>query len=152
MKNFLNKIDIIFMLRIVLGFVFIFASIDKIINPQAFSDLIDNYHVTPMEINNIAALIIPFLEIVIGLCLIFGVFIEGAAAISILLLIWFIVILSQALVRGIDLHCGCFDLFEKGEDLNLKLEMVKRIIWDFILLFIAFVIKFTVKEKNDIRG
>ena len=43
MKNFLNKIDVVFILRILLGLVFVFASIEKIINPQEFSDLIDNY-------------------------------------------------------------------------------------------------------------
>ena len=135
MKSFLNKKNNIYVFRLILGGVFIFASIDKIINPLDFSDAIDNYHITQIEINNLAALIIPFIELVIGVCLIFGVFIDGAILIAILLLIWFIFIISQALFRGIDLHCGCFDLSEKAiNDGNIKIEMIKRIIEDFVFL------------------
>ena len=127
----------------ILGIIFIYASIDKIINPLNFSDAIDNYHITPIEINNLAALIIPFIELVIGVCLIFGVFIDGAILITILLLIWFIFIISQALFRGIDLHCGCFDLSEKAiNDGNIKIEMIKRIIEDFVFLGIALLINY----------
>ena len=141
MNKILENQKIILFLRMILGIIFIYASIDKIINPLDFSDAIDNYHITPIEINNLAALIIPFIELVIGVCLIFGVFIDGAILITILLLIWFIFIISQALFRGIDLHCGCFDLSEKAiNDGNIKIEMIKRIIEDFVFLGIALLI------------
>ena len=143
MNKILENQKIILFLRMILGIIFIYASIDKIINPLNFSDAIDNYHITPIEINNLAALIIPFIELVIGVCLIFGVFIDGAILITILLLIWFIFIISQALFRGIDLHCGCFDLSEKAiNDGNIKIEMIKRIIEDFVFLGIALLINY----------
>ena len=78
----------------------------------------------------------------IGLCFLTGIFIDGAAILSIVLLLWFVFILSQALVRGIDLDCGCFDLVSKDiEGSNLRLEMYKRIIEDFVFLIMAFIIK-----------
>ena len=142
MKKLLEHSNTILILRAILGIMFIYASIDKITDPLTFSNAIDNYHITPIAINNLAALLIPFIELAVGICLIFGIFIDGAIFIVIILLIWFIFIISQALFRGIDLHCGCFDLSDKAiNDGNIKLEMIKRIIEDFVFLVFAFLIK-----------
>ena len=141
----MNKLKhkyVILLARLVLGLVFIIASIDKILDPQAFSDTIDNYHITPLALNNFFALIIPWLELIIGICLIFGFLLDGAVFITICLLVWFIFIISQALFRGIDINCGCFDLSQKNlENVNLKLEMYKRLLEDFVFLILAFIIK-----------
>ena len=142
MKRLYENSKIVLLARIILGIIFIYASIDKIINPIDFSNAIDNYHISPVQLNNLAALIIPWIEFVIGLCLIFGVFLNGATMISMILLIFFIFIIIQALIRGIDLHCGCFDLVQKEiSDGNIKLEMIKRIIEDFVFLGLTFLIK-----------
>ena len=141
MKQILLNKNVLLCFRIILSMVFIYASYDKIINPIAFSDAIDNYHITPIILNNIFALIIPWLELIIGLCLLFNVLFDGAVNLTIGLLIWFIFILIQALFRGIDLDCGCFDLLEKGNDVNLRLEMITRILQDIIFLFMAFILK-----------
>ena len=147
MNKLYKNSKIVLFSRVVLGIVFVYASIDKIINPIDFSNAIDNYHITPIQLNNIAALIIPWIELVIGICLLAGVFLKGASMISICLLIFFIFIISQALVRGIDLHCGCFDLAQKEvKDGNIKLEMIKRIIEDVVFLTLAFIIKNKLKD------
>ena len=58
--------------RIVLGVVLIYASIDKIIHPDAFAKLIGNYNVLPFGLENIVAIILPTLELIVGCCLILG--------------------------------------------------------------------------------
>lgn len=142
MKSLYKNKWIILICRLVLGVVFIYASIDKILDPQAFSDSINNYHIIPVQLSNLVALIIPWVELFVGLSFIFGIFLDGACLISAILLIWFVFILSQALYRGIDLHCGCFDLSEKIlDDMNLKLNMIKRIVEDLLFLVITFIIK-----------
>ena len=147
MKRFYENSKVVLLARIILGIIFIYASVDKIANPVDFSNVIDNYHISPVQLNNLAALIIPWVELVVGLFLIFGIFLEGSSLISICLLMFFIFIISQALVRGIDLHCGCFDLSQKAiSNENIKLEMIKRIIEDFVFLLLAFIIK---KRKID---
>ena len=74
--------------------------------------------------------------------MIFGFLLDGAVFITICLLVWFIFIISQALFRGIDINCGWFDLSQKNlEDVNLKLEMYKRLLEDFVFLILAFIIK-----------
>ena len=131
----------------ILAFIFIYASIDKIMNPIEFSNSIDNYHITPISLNNIFALIIPWVELIVGFCLLFNVLFHGAINITIGLLIWFIFILTQALLRGINLDCGCFDLLEKADDVNLRTEMINRIVQDIIFLLMAFVLKIRSKIK-----
>ena len=59
---------------------------------------------------------------------------------------WFIFIILQALIRGIDLDCGCFDLAQKDikdTNVNVKLEMIKRIIEDVVFLILGIIIKIT---------
>ena len=77
MKSFLKNRYIPLISRFILGIVFIYASLDKIIDPVSFSDNIDNYHVSPVAINNLVALILPWVELIIGLGLITGIFLKG---------------------------------------------------------------------------
>ena len=143
--KFLSNPKLFFLLRVFLGIIFIYASIDKIIDPLKFSDAIDNYHITPVEMNNIAALVVPWIELVAGVFLILGIYVRGSSTIIILLLIWFIFILSQALVRGINVNCGCFNLTEQVNDVNLRADMIKRIIEDVVFILIAFFVR---KKSN----
>ena len=70
----------------------------------------------------------------------------------ILLLIWFIFILSQAVLRGIDTHCGCFKTSaEQTNQVNYQSLLIKRIIEDVILLFMAIILKFESYIKNKLN-
>ena len=150
--NALKSLNLPFVFRLILGVVFIYASYDKILNPAGFSDNIHNFHVTPAAVENLAALIIPWLELIVGVFLIFGVFLEGAISITIGMLIFFIIILSQAVFRGIDLHCGCFKSEADVGATDLRFELIKRIVEDFVLLGMAYVVqmrdKFTLSSKD----
>ncbi len=142
LKGFFDKIDISLLPRILLGIIFIYASYYKIIDPISFSKNIHNYHLVPIWTENLAALIIPWLELIIGINLIFGVFIEGSRIIIISLLIFFIFILSQAAIRGIDVHCGCFQAIDDlAKDQGSQFKLIKRIIEDLVMLAMAFCIK-----------
>ena len=52
---------------------------------------------------------------------------------KVLFIIFFIFILSQAVFRGIDVHCGCFKSVADSGVTDLRFELIKRIIEDFIL-------------------
>ena len=64
MKELLSNKYLILLMRLILGIIFIYASIDKIQNPAAFSDTIDNFHISPIPINNLLALFIPWIELI----------------------------------------------------------------------------------------
>ena len=140
--NFIRSLNLPLIFRVILGIIFIYASYDKILDPAGFSKNIHNFHVTPIAVENLAALIIPWMELIIGVFLIFGVFLEGSTSITIGLYIFFIFILSQAVFRGIDVHCGCFKTEADAGVTDLHMELIKRIVEDFVLLGMAFVIKY----------
>lgn len=98
---------LILLMRITLGVVFLVASYEKIIEPEKFARDINNYHIIPFGLENIIALIIPLLELFIGLGLIIGVMVDGATVISGGLMIVFILLISQAMLRGFNIECGC---------------------------------------------
>ena len=131
-------IDVYDFSRLVLGGVFILASISKISDPAAFSNIIDNYHMSPIYINNLVALFLPWLELFIGLGFILNLYCETCSNISILLLAWFIVILLSAHFRGIDIHCGCFTVDQSSSSSS---DIVNRIFQDIIYLILAFIVK-----------
>ena len=91
-----------------MGIVFIYASYSKILNPVSFSSNIHNYGVTPIYIENILALVIPLVELFIGFGLITGVKYRASLDISIYLMFLFILLISQAYLRGKSIDCGCF--------------------------------------------
>ena len=139
--NFIRSLKLSLIFRVILGIIFIYASYDKILDPAAFSKNIHNFHLTPVAIENLAALIIPWLELIIGVLLIIGLFLEGTTSIIIVLLVFFIFILSQAVYRGIDVHCGCFKVEADTGSTDLGLELIKRIGEDIIYLGMALFIK-----------
>ena len=95
-------------LRLLLGAVFLFASYDKILHPQAFAQAVYNYQILPDAAVNLTALALPWLELLLGLCLMTGFWMPGATVISTGLLAVFIGALVFNQIRGLDVYCGCF--------------------------------------------
>ena len=118
--------------RIILGIVFIVASLDKIVDPLAFAEIIKNYQILPEIMIGPVAFFLPWLEFVCGAMLVCGVFIDAAVAILVAMLLVFIAALSANLYRGIDVACGCF-----STDASSASDMQMTIIRDVVLLVIA---------------
>ena len=119
---------IILLIRIAMGIVFIYASYSKILDPTAFSQNIHNYGVTPLFIENIIALTLPWVELFIGFGLIFNIKYNTCVDISISLMMIFIILILQAYLRGKSIDCGCFsnDLSPQ-EWAEKRWDMLKRI-------------------------
>ena len=130
------KGPIILICRIVLGGIFIYASLDKIAHPAEFAKAIGNYHVLPFGLENLLALTLPWLELLAGVALITGVMVDGAAIMVIIMNIVFIFAISQALARGISIECGCFSVTTEGGD-NIGLQTIIRDIGYLIMGFIV---------------
>ena len=91
MKNGLGMI--VLLARLLIGGILIYACIEKIVNPGEFARAIDNYHIIPFGLENSMAIILPWLELTIGICLILGVFLDGASFLVILMMMIFIVMM-----------------------------------------------------------
>ena len=116
----MNSLDryLIVTTRIILGAVFLWASFGKILEPGDFARSISNYHIVPFGIENIIALILPWLELLIGMGLILGIMVDGSVQISAILLIMFIIMIGQAMLRGFNIECGCG--LKEGEMIGLN--------------------------------
>ena len=97
-------------LRILMGIIFIYAGIGKIISPLDFAQLIDNYRILPTLFVKPLAVMLPWIEIMCGLSLISGYLAKGGMLIIDFLMIIFILAFTANLLRGIDVACGCFSL------------------------------------------
>jgi len=96
------------LLRLALGGIFIAASVDKILHPAAFASIVRDYKVLPDTLSNLAALVLPWLELVLGVLLLAGVWRASALVLANLLLLLFWTTLLVNYFRGIDVGCGCF--------------------------------------------
>ena len=94
--------------RFILGIVFILASIEKIPQPELFALNIEAYKIIPLFLVNIAALVIPWVELICGIFLIAGINTRSSSFMLSLLSIIFILLIISALARGLKIDCGCF--------------------------------------------
>lgn len=108
MKNFRSSEYNVLTARVFLGALFVIASIDKIADPAAFAQSILNYRILAGPSVTFLATIIPWLELLSGLCLLAGVLLRGSSLLIGALLVIFTGSVISALVRGLDISCGCF--------------------------------------------
>ena len=107
MRNLVSsKVTLIF--RLSLGVIFIIASLDKIASPGDFASSIRNYRMVPYMLVNIMAIVLPWLEFFCGIFLVLGVFIRASSLLISFMLVVFIIAISSAIARGLDIDCGCF--------------------------------------------
>jgi putative oxidoreductase len=127
--------------RLVLGIVFIYAAIHKIAHPGDFAQDIYNYRMLPHAFINFMALTLPWLEIICGALIIVGVFTRGSALLIGFMLLVFIVAISFALIRGLDISCGCFSSGGENTGHGIAVDLLIRDVLMFlgsvIVLFFA---------------
>jgi putative oxidoreductase len=108
MKVWLKNRWVLLTLRVVIGGLFIWAGCLKIGDPQQFADSVASFALLPKQLINLIALGLPPLEVLAGLWLISG-WKESPATFALLILtVVFALALGQALVRGLQVDCGCF--------------------------------------------
>ena len=98
----------VWVLRVAIAGVFVYAAVPKLIDPSEFATSIQNYRVVPEEVVGHLALFVPVFELVIALALLVPQYQRGAAVLATLMLAVFSAAMAQARWRGIDLSCGCF--------------------------------------------
>jgi uncharacterized membrane protein YphA (DoxX/SURF4 family) len=105
--------------RFILGGVFVYASFDKILHPAAFAEAVYNYQILPDELINLTAIVLPCLELVLGIFLIINVWMPGTVLMCNLLLTTFIGALLFNMARGLNINCGCFSTTAIESSMNV---------------------------------
>ncbi|HMM37532.1 MAG TPA: MauE/DoxX family redox-associated membrane protein [Desulfovibrio sp.] len=102
------------LLRLAVGVLFLAASWDKLLHPQAFARIIEGYQLLPDSLIPAAAVLLPWLEVLVGALLVCNAWTPGAALLANLLLLGFWASLAANWARGLDINCGCFSTAVEG--------------------------------------
>lgn len=129
-------------LRLILAAVFIAAAAGKIIDPTDFLEDIQNYRLVPYFLAAVTAVVLPWLELFCAFFLIINRWVKPVAFILMVLNVVFIMAITSALWRGLDIECGCFS--------GSARVGIMRIVEDCLLLAAsAMLFYLTGMEKND---
>jgi putative oxidoreductase len=141
LTNIISNKYLVLAIRLVLGIVFIYAAIHKIAHPADFAQDIYNYRMLPHTFINLMALTLPWLEIICGVLIVVGVFTRGSALLIGFMLFVFIIAISFALLRGLDISCGCFssggENVGHGVAVDLLIRDILMFVGSLIVLFYA---------------
>jgi len=135
MKVILSSKYFTIALRLLLGGLFIIASISKILAPEQFVLTVINYGLIPDNLARVYGWIIPWLELFIGCSLLLGIFIRFVSILSQPLIITFMVASSFALVNGSATTCSCFGkFFSLSHPVSLSLDAIMILASWFLIL------------------
>jgi uncharacterized membrane protein YphA (DoxX/SURF4 family) len=146
--NFLSNKYLQLILRVILGGLFIYAAVPKIFDPQAFAKAVGNYQLLPFWMSQLVAMVVPYIEFSVGTLLIVGKYKKESAFIISAMLVIFIIAMTSALARGLNIACGCFSL----ENAKSTSDIAYRVVEDVLMFAAALIILIFDKDlklKNE---
>jgi uncharacterized membrane protein YphA (DoxX/SURF4 family) len=126
------------LLRIIMGLLFLYSGFFKAIDPENFAKAIILYDISPEVLVPYIAVVIPYIELIIGLLLLFGYKIKSSSFFSMILMLFWIIIISISIYRGKSFDCGCFELKQFGITEDIAFPIVFRDIVFLCILLLIF--------------
>lgn len=157
-KNVMYGNRLVALVRILMGGLFLYSGVFKVMDPVSFGTTIGMYQLVPEILIPYFALTISALELLLGAFLVTGTAIKPAACISISMMLVFSVAIAVNLARGRDFDCGCFELARFGINENISIWLVLRDLIIALLLYPMLVAKrhfYSIEslvEKRKLRG
>jgi uncharacterized membrane protein YphA (DoxX/SURF4 family) len=99
-----------FILRIIIGGIFLVSGLAKISDPVRFLLTLREFRLFSESIVPFTAVFLPWLEFFLGLSVVLGVLYRTSALMLAGLNMMFIIALGSVMVRGFEIDCGCFGL------------------------------------------
>ena len=126
------KIKILVIFRFLIGAIFLVSGFEKLTSHyQNFLYVIQGYEILPGFLENIAARIVPWIELFVGIFVFLGLGLTWSLRGALILFVSFIIMVAQAIVRQLPINeCGCF-----GELFSFPLPAV--LIMDSILFLMT---------------
>ena len=118
-----SKAYFVLLARLVLSATLLFAALPKIGDPVAFATSIEGFRLVGRQGSLWVALVLPWLELVVGMGLLIPQIRRGCGILIALLLLLFIGLHISAWMRGLDISCGCFG---QGEEPANYLWLILR--------------------------
>jgi putative oxidoreductase len=120
-----------------IGAIFIYAGILKILDPVAFARDVDNYKMLPWPAAVALGLYLPWLEVFCGLAIVTRRFYRGGLILLTALTAAFIIASILAKARGLDISCGCFGHVSQGWSFGWHLLLDFAILGALIILLLG---------------
>jgi putative oxidoreductase len=128
------------LIRYALAAVFAYSGVKKLPDPLAFADSIDSFRLLPPHLVSLAALTLPCFELLSAIMLVLHKT-QRAGALAIAIMgAAFSTALASALIRGLEIDCGCFGS-QPGPSSNPWLPLMRAVllfftattlyVWDF---------------------
>lgn len=118
--------------RLVLGGIFIYTSYPKLLRPDEFARLVYGYRIVHADMVNLVGITMPWIELAAGVFLVVGIIPRSSALVIAGMLGVFIAAGFLALMRGLEISCGCF--FPFMGDHKLGWDLLVR---DAVLVLLA---------------
>ncbi|PIP78355.1 MAG: hypothetical protein COW85_04285 [Ignavibacteria bacterium CG22_combo_CG10-13_8_21_14_all_37_15] len=140
----LKSFRLVFALQIILGIVFVFSGITKLIDINAFAEALVNFKLLNDNFITIVKYAIPIIEIILGIGIIFNFNSSFPSFISSLLLSFFTSLIIVKLFEGEEISCGCFGALSSD-----KLDLLS--VFRNVALILIAVIVSTYYEKRKVK-
>ena len=135
--DFVARGAVRFSARLILGGVFIYASIDKILYPKEFASIVMRYEILPEKLAIYFAFLLPWAELFLGIFVILGIFVrESAISLSFLVFIFMIAIAIRSLAGPLE-NCGCFRITASGTPQSIAFLIFRDILFLLCGLILA---------------
>lgn len=147
MKTLLENSILVLMVRVFIGLLFIVSSMEKIVDPTAFAGSIADYKLLPIWSTTFLATVLPWLELICGFSVLFGVLVRGGSLVLSTMLIVFTLAVIIALFRGLDISCGCFTQDPSAAKIGwLKVLQNSTLIISTLFLYFSKIESFTLLQ------
>jgi len=124
---------LVLMIRLGLGCLLVWSSLPKIRQPYDFLGSVYEYELVGAKLGMFVAMTLPWLELLLGISLLAGLFIGGALLGSVVLMAVFTFAQASVLWRGLAISCGCFSTS------NVELISYATLIRTGVILLVAMV-------------
>jgi uncharacterized membrane protein YphA (DoxX/SURF4 family) len=143
--------SISFILRMIIGGIFLISGLAKIADPVRFMFSLRAFRLFPDIIERFVAVYLPWLEFILGLFIILGILYRTSSLILACLNLSFTLAILSLILRGIEVDCGCFGLL--ADMLKLPdMADYKAVIRNVIFIGICFSISKIKKTRFSLEG
>jgi len=114
---------------VVLGGLFFYAGLQKVLHPYEFAEAVLAYQLLPESLVGLAVAELPWIEVAAGLCLVAGLKRRSCLLLLAALVAGFLVVILITLARGLTIDCGCGLFFQRQVGLAAVLEDLVLLGW-----------------------
>ncbi|MFL5732319.1 MAG: MauE/DoxX family redox-associated membrane protein [Chloroflexia bacterium] len=124
--------------RLCLGGVFIMSSIGKLLDQPGTAANLSRYPFLSVPMRRLIARVFPYIELVVGVLLVLGLFTRLAAVVSVGLYLVFTGLIAYDLSKGQDTSCHCFGKFSEEKLTPMAVVRNVALIVLAVLVAVAF--------------